>query len=903
MLRTSKKLSKSGRVLAAVTAAAVLAVSTGCTNTGEPAPSSEPSGRQVADYVGESYVQKPSKLDYSYMWWANGLYDEKGNTSKRQMNIQTGYYGLAVNPATGGIVKLGGIADAPSETEAQQEHNQWIEALPSVSMDYSLDYSGKHYGFAYVDATEGGVNSTRILESGRYMQRLDLFSLAYKGNKEVTGRMEVACMPEYFSLTYEIYASQQINNASLSFQMTIPSGYTHAESLENGRALLVRDEAGNGLTFAIPKGSNAGITLDGTEATFFCDGVNASPNVHAGFSIIVIPRANATAQDAALHTARENVTVTARQVSPQQGKEQAVTQDAQKGYYSISLADMFTKVLDESNTPQLQNTYDQLTFTIENNSDKTIKVPLQFVKTQPVSITGFSPMLRDTNTGEPIGVQVQLTKNWHTFDTSVKAYNDPARNWEGTWFHGYTLIEVPAGQSVSYDYTCPFAQWGGVYTISHSQLCLAGWGGNQQWETSALGSFGEAFCHDIQEAYTGNVLGDICPGLITSRVNNDKYNWTINVGGADFLVYYPPGAKQKMHYGGMKTYFKKQGPNVTEVLYSGPTADGKIQMEYSANMCRTDDNTKVIHTFRYTFLQDVEFDRFAFYQFGADGYNIGVNKTIAVGNDQGLTPFSIGGKQFDGVFAAPVSEKNEYYLSDAMQRIQVGGEGLWFGYLDGEPNPGTLGAGGNKLLSVLDFKGDINGKIYTQPAFNLRTTYMQNTYDSVIELCPPAEAGNVIKAGSVVEGSVAFINLPVQKKDYWGPNATLNAMPAEQYNTWNMMHLFATQSKLQISAQTGTVLNQTIPRIEADAAKETACQFTVKNGIGYVPITITGLNSYSGWQLQKQEGDHFVNVDQSVHGNDYWQAWYDAQTGLYELSFNVPHNGDSSSITYRLVRK
>ena len=39
-------------------------------------------------------------------------------------------------------------------------------------------------------------------------------------------------------------------------------------------------------------------------------------------------------------------------------------------------------------------------------------------------------------------------------------------------------------------------------------------------------------------------------------------------------------------------------------------------------------------------------------------------------------------------------------------------------------------------------------------------------------------------------------------------------------------------------------------------------------------------------------------IDQSVSGNDYWQCNYDAYTGTYSMSFNVPHNGDTHQ--YRL---
>lgn len=101
---------------------------------------------------------------------------------------------------------------------------------------------------------------------------------------------------------------------------------------------------------------------------------------------------------------------------------------------------------------------DRLKFTIENPTDENIRVPLQFYKDAPFAVQGCSPFLRDAETGEPIGVQVQLTKNWH--DNAAIAEDDPLKFWSGIWFHGYTIIEVPANSSVTYEFTMTYANWG-----------------------------------------------------------------------------------------------------------------------------------------------------------------------------------------------------------------------------------------------------------------------------------------------------------------------------------------------------------------------------------------------------------------------------------------------------------
>ena len=56
-----------------------------------------------------------------------------------------------------------------------------------------------------------------------------------------------------------------------------------------------------------------------------------------------------------------------------------------------------------------------------------------------------------------------------------------------------------------------------------------------------------------------------------------------------------------LSYKRVRTQFRKQGPNLTEVIYRGLTSDGKIEFEFTANLPRTNDVSRVYHTFKYTF--------------------------------------------------------------------------------------------------------------------------------------------------------------------------------------------------------------------------------------------------------------------------------------------------------------
>ena len=54
--------------------------------------------------------------------------------------------------------------------------------------------------------------------------------------------------------------------------------------------------------------------------------------------------------------------------------------------------------------------------------------------------------------------------------------------------------------------TFAHSKWGEAHAAAHTQLSLIGWGRNQQWDESSLGSFGESVTYDPDLA-AGSVHG------------------------------------------------------------------------------------------------------------------------------------------------------------------------------------------------------------------------------------------------------------------------------------------------------------------------------------------------------------------------------------------------------------
>ena len=86
------------------------------------------------------------------------------------------------------------------------------------------------------------------------------------------------------------------------------------------------------------------------------------------------------------------------------------------------------------------------------------------------------------------------------------------------------------------------------------------------------------------------------------------------------------------------------------MIYTAVTSDEAIAVKMTANLGRTDDLSKALHTFEYEFLKDVEFERMAFYQIGSVFYNVVYYPTMTIGNDEGPISFELNGMRYGAEF-------------------------------------------------------------------------------------------------------------------------------------------------------------------------------------------------------------------------------------------------------------
>lgn len=199
------------------------------------------------------YVQQPDVTDFTYMWLP------KGNLGFYQDTyMMSGNYGLSVNSASGKITRFGAFSSGKDYAAAMLEDNNMITNLPAVDMKYSMRCQGESYAFDQVESLEETGVTTRMLESGRYLQRLDVMCLKTKDKADWYGRMEVVMLPEYFTIAFEVFPqAETCRDAELQFTLELPASYVGFEESLGGRAITVTDADGKGFTAVAPQGVSA----------------------------------------------------------------------------------------------------------------------------------------------------------------------------------------------------------------------------------------------------------------------------------------------------------------------------------------------------------------------------------------------------------------------------------------------------------------------------------------------------------------------------------------------------------------------------------------------------------------------------------------------------------------------
>jgi hypothetical protein len=464
--------------------------------------------------------------------------------------------------------------------------------------------------------------------------------------------------------------------------------------------------------------------------------------------------------------------------------------------------------------------------------------------------------------GQPTGIPVQISKNWHRARAGVEL------PYAGPWMHGRTSLHLAPHSRLVLRYGTTFARWGGLPSASLAQLSLVGWGHNGFWDQFALGGFGESFCFQPARVMRRSLLTDIRPLFQRGFARDERWAWTGNVGGGDTMVRLDPAGRY-VPFQRNVTRYVSHGPNLAHLAYEEVSADAAVRSRVEVFLPRTDDCVRVYLKVNYTVSRPVEFSRLALFQLGADYYNDANHTLIAWGDANGLTAEH-----------QPTPKPGARLLPAWEAR----GEQPWIS-LHGEPRADLERTGqASRVLVVREWRAVLGGQTVAAPFFAAVGSSGSKSRLAA-ELVPPPGL-TALAAGDHVSMLLALVVLPRTAERYYGPAPDLSAALAAGANTWKLAHREAAAKRPVLRLPDHTEARGWPLAVPAGAGPETA--FTLHGGLGWIPVRLTGLDRPEGVELWRVTRAGREKVVQGDPDRAYWQTDYDDADARWTLTYNLP---------------
>ncbi|WP_018970822.1 hypothetical protein [Rubritalea marina] len=759
----------------------------------------------------------PVNSDFTSMWWAEGFPGLIENAPWVRC-IRTGHYSFYLNTETLEVVHLAG---APSERGYNIYHH--VDGPATQFQPAELKLQAVVDGKTYVCAKGGKwsrFEGPRVIVSGKLLQRADVTDLEFvAADGEVLkteSRFETVAWPDRLTFVLAVKPVGAYKDLDLKIQ------------LGNQQGLIQTDTA--------PE--------------------NADPVYSKGWKQVSL---NFDPAKMLVKQPQTEVQLLANEIAT--GQERKVRYDQSLASYRVDL-DKVKPIVPSFEGATQNDAIERVRVVLKNPSDKPQMVRMIFEKTntgmaQPIGapVTGISAMLRDTE-GNPTGIPVQLSKNWHTLEE--------AGIYRNQWFHGVSQMRMPANSQKELELTICYGHWGGVAAASHAQLSLIGWGSNQLWEESAIGAWGESICYEPSQAQADTIVTDVRPLMVSKPDGSGVWQWTNNVGGADFFRLFKPDGTRVVP-AAMQALRHRQGPCLTEVTYGG-NLEESIWHSTTTSISRSDDIVRGTFKLRMHVHKPVDFSRFVIFQIGSDTYNYTAEKKLAFGDEGGLK------REWDATWGGDV------YRGEPIKCV---GRVPWVSMHDSEQRGKLLPSPwANRGLVIRSWKARLGGK--EAPAWIAeRGTRLRDMDFSTFDIVPPADVKR-LEAGDYVEATVEYLVFPKAADEYYGPNKELKAALEKSANTWELAYREAMGGNYQVSIERGGLIRRHPDlRVMSDKGN---LSMQLEGGIGYLPITIMALPT-------PDQGELLVDgkpLDQSVHGSDFWQTDYDPATQLWSRTYNIP---------------
>ncbi|MBM3289273.1 MAG: hypothetical protein FJY92_03905, partial [Candidatus Hydrogenedentes bacterium] len=436
--------------------------------------------------------------------------------------VQTPNYALLMNASKARIERSGTVRSGTDAAVAVRQDNQSVlDRLSATPLTFQVRAGGIVYDAV---AAAPAPDAVLIQRLGKYLAHVEVRGVTLRAPdapllEGANASIHLYAWPDHARVTFQLDSAVGLDDVTLTARYAARAGRKALRAV-NLVSEVQRDRIDGNTTIV--------------EHTVPAIAAGAGASLTVGLS----PRAAAPAGGG------DACVIRATGIAPYTG-ELAVFQDPVAGWRQVMLgenADIWTA--------------ERVRLELENPGDAARTVHLAFSKRGGgFGITGMSPVLCD-EFGAPLGLPVQISKNWHV---------------RPPWFDAVTMVDLAPRATRRIEFRLAYADWGGAPAVSHAQLALEGWGTHQLWDECAIGSFGESITYDPDVNLGRAMIDDVRPLMVWGMGAGPqrKWSWTHNVGGGDLLVLEQDGKRQYVVR--QKTHYESQGPVLTNVQYAGET--------------------------------------------------------------------------------------------------------------------------------------------------------------------------------------------------------------------------------------------------------------------------------------------------------------------------------------------
>ncbi|MGA1531209.1 MAG: hypothetical protein ACO398_10775, partial [Kiritimatiellia bacterium] len=414
----------------------------------------------------------------------------------------------------------------------------------------------------------------------------------------------------------------------------------------------------------------------------------------------------------------------------------------------------------------------------------------------------------------------------------------------------------------------------------HAQLSLVGYGGNQRWDQLALGCGGELITFNPDMSLSGGpeMVCDVRLSMAIHGADRNPWVWSDAGWGGDWLTVRRGGAK--LTAAAMKVAYLSHGPCLSDVRYNGYYgSDRAVGLKARIQLPRTDDYGRTYQHLEYIFHQELD---------AADTYLMRRHPTlwdgsVAYGNAEGLIAeltMTEGIKQGDLLIPPVKLEGDGPWWIAFPGRSRREAERDWpIGYVS---------------MVIRDYEHSFGGRVGRHPYLQIRIAEIRDGLAKLDTRIVPPPAVETYLPGDYVKMDTVWLHFVRNAGEYGGFNEAFRKHLVEHPRSWKTTFREVSGNKLSVDIEGGVMLQQMPLVIRAD---QPGIAFEIRGGggVAYVPASFEGIRDPDGYAVYEIIDGVETKLDQSVHGNDFWQTDFDAGSGTYSMTFNLPVDGKDSS--------